>query len=94
MMNKAKKAKKATKGKAKAKEPVKVAAKPAPAAPSRAPVEVVFAETGRSSMAISSSEKRAFLKGNSAKIMGLQPEDQPGSGKRKRKADADDEEEQ
>lgn len=92
MMSSAKKAKKA-KGKGKAKK--EEAPKPAPkAAPSRAPVEVVFAETGRSATVVSKAEKRAFLTGNSAKIMGLQPEEQPGSGKRKRKAAADDDEEQ
>ncbi|GMK55508.1 hypothetical protein CspeluHIS016_0205640 [Cutaneotrichosporon spelunceum] len=92
MMSSAKKSKKAKgkdggKGKAKAKEKT-TEAQPTPA---RAPVEVVFAETGRSSVAVSKAEKRAFLTGNSAKIMGLQPEEQPGSGKRKRK-EADEEE--
>ncbi|CAK9781486.1 hypothetical protein CC85DRAFT_306746 [Cutaneotrichosporon oleaginosum] len=93
MMNNAKKAK-AKKGKGKAKEKEAAAPKSAPTAiaPSPAPVEVVFAETGRPAMAISSSEKRAFLKGNSAKIMGLQPEEQTGQGKRKRKAEDEEEE--
>ncbi|BEJ16215.1 hypothetical protein CspHIS471_0508200 [Cutaneotrichosporon sp. HIS471] len=94
MMSNAKKAKK-TKSKEKTKpKEKKEAPKATSALTTRAPVQVVFAETGRSSVAISKAEKRAFLTGNSAKIMGLQPEEQPGSGKRKRKANADDEEEQ
>lgn len=96
MMSSAKKSKgKAKKGKDKA-APVKPTTGPklATTPTSRAPVEVVFAETpGRGSAVISKAEKRAFLTGNSAKIMGLQPEDQPGTGKRKRQS-GDDEEEQ
>lgn len=105
MMSSAKLAKskaKSKKGKGKEKEKetaTKPASKgsstmpPATVPVSRAPVEVVFSDMRSTSTVISKAEKRAFLNGNSAKMMGLQPEDQPGTGKRKRRSE-DDEEEQ
>ncbi|KAL1407499.1 hypothetical protein Q8F55_006932 [Vanrija albida] len=69
----------------------KAPAAPAPA-PKRVP-EVVFAPTGGSSSTlISKAEKRAFLSGNSAKMMGLKAEDEGYVGRGKKRArEADDE---
>lgn len=98
-MNSAKKAKTKIKSQEKGKGKDKAAASSkthtaATAPTSRAPVEVVFADTpGRGLNLASKAEKRAFLNGNSTKIMGLQPEDQPGTGKRKRRSGDDEEEE-
>ncbi|WOO78548.1 uncharacterized protein LOC62_02G002095 [Vanrija pseudolonga] len=67
------------------------AAPPAPVT-KRVP-EVVFAPTGStSSTLISKAEKRAFLNGSSAKMMGLKPEDDGYVGRGKKRAREVDEE--
>lgn len=59
---------------------------PAPKVP-----EVVFAPTGGSASSFSKAEKRAFLQGNSAKMMGLKREDEGQGSRKKRKTDEEEE---
>lgn len=69
-----------------------VAAKPAaPSVP-----EVVFApgSSSSSAMMVSKSEKRAFMKGNSAKMMGIQAEVELSKRGKKRARDQAEEEEE
>jgi hypothetical protein len=70
-------------------------AAPAAVAPvSRVP-EVVFAPgSSASASLVSKSEKRAFMKGNSAKMMGIQPEQELSKRGKKRARDQAEEEEE
>lgn len=61
------------------------------AAPKPAVPEVVFAPTTGDGSPFSKAEKRAFLSGNSAKMMGLKREDDGGPRKKRKATDEEEE---